>query len=62
MKFFRDDKISILSPVECEQLQAFRDNWTNILPTAKRRYKTLGNVVTTVVVGKIVLEIKKAIS
>lgn len=61
MKFFRNDKISILSPVECERLQAFPDNWTDILPTAKRRYKTLGNAVTTTVIGKIVLEIIKAI-
>lgn len=61
MKFFRDDKLSALSPVECERLQAFPDNWTDILPTAQRRYKTLGNSVTTAVISKIVLEIIKAI-
>jgi DNA (cytosine-5)-methyltransferase 1 len=36
-----------LTPVECERLQGFPDNYTNITPTKKKtdgpRYKALGN-------------------
>ncbi|MBL7544348.1 MAG: DNA (cytosine-5-)-methyltransferase [Bdellovibrionaceae bacterium] len=56
MKFFREGKVSALSAIECERLQAFPDNWTGILPL-RHRYKTLGNAVTTNVIGKIAEEI-----
>lgn len=49
------DGISIrrLTPIECERLQGFPDNWTNgISDTA--RYRCLGNAVTVNVVRKIV--------
>ena len=52
MKFFRKGRVSALSPVECERLQAFPDNWTHQLPL-RQRYKTLGNAVTTTVIGLI---------
>jgi len=54
-----------LTPLECERLQAFPDNWTekgiidgkevNISDT--QRYKTLGNAVTTKVIKEIVRKI-----
>ena len=51
-----------LTPIECERLQAFPDNWTrygifnNIKKEIKdgRRYKMLGNAVTTNVISAIV--------
>jgi DNA (cytosine-5)-methyltransferase 1 len=38
-----------LTPVECERLQAFPDNWTEGLSNSQR-YKCIGNSVTTTVV------------
>lgn len=60
MKFFRNKKISALSPTECERLQAFPDNWTAGL--LSQRYKTLGNAVTTKVIEKIVEQISISLS
>lgn len=44
-----DYRIRRLSPVECERLQGFPDNWTDIVSDTQR-YKTLGNAVTVNVV------------
>lgn len=41
-----------LTPVECERLQGFPDDWTATVPTAQR-YKTLGNAVTVNVIRHI---------
>tara|TARA_R100001082_G_scaffold106611_1_gene79639 strand:- start:38 stop:388 length:351 start_codon:yes stop_codon:yes gene_type:complete len=38
-----------LTPVECERLQAFPDNWTEEVSNTQR-YKCLGNAVTTNVI------------
>ena len=38
-----------LTPVECERLQAFPDNWTEGLSNSQR-YKCIGNSITTTVV------------
>lgn len=50
------DKIRRLTPIECERLQGFPDNWTKGLSDSQR-YKCLGNAVTT----NVVTEIGKAI-
>lgn len=50
-----------LTPVECERLQAFPDNWTSGLSDTQR-YKTLGNAVTVEVVKQIALTIKEALN
>jgi len=56
-----------LTPVECERLQAFPDNWTSIgvddngdevKMSDTQRYKMLGNSVTTNVIEEIVKRIK----
>ena len=47
------NKIRRLTPVECERLQGFPDNWTDILSDTQR-YKTLGNAVTTNVITEII--------
>jgi len=55
-------KIRIFTPIECERLQAFPDNWTKygILNNKKtlisdsQRYKTIGNAVTTSVISAII--------
>jgi len=48
------DGLSIrrLTPVECERLQGFPDNWTEGISDTQR-YKCLGNAVTTLVITEI---------
>ena len=46
-------KIRRLTPVECERLQGFPDNWTGGVSDTQR-YKTLGNAVTVNVVKEVV--------
>jgi len=45
-------KIRRLTPIECERLQGFPDDWTEGLSDTQR-YKTLGNAVTTNVIKAI---------
>jgi len=47
-----DSKIRRLTPIECERLQGFHDNWTEGLSDTQR-YKTLGNAVTVNVIKDI---------
>lgn len=42
-----------LTPLECERLQGFPDNWTAMLSDTQR-YKTMGNAVTTKVVQAVI--------
>jgi len=50
-------KIRRLTPIECERLQGFPDNWTKIsidgLISDTQRYKMCGNAVTVNVVQKV---------
>jgi len=48
-----DKKIRKLTPVECERLQGFPDNWTEGVSN-RQRYKQCGNAVTTNVIEAIV--------
>jgi len=61
--FFRNSGIKIhkasnqirrLTPIECERLQGFEDNWT--IGSDTQRYKQCGNAVTTNVIQAIVEE------
>jgi len=49
----KDSKIRRLTPIECERLQGFPDNWTDGVSDTQR-YKTLGNAVTVNVIREIV--------
>ena len=49
-------QIRRLTPVECERLQGFPDDWTAVASDTQR-YKTLGNAVTVNVVRKIALRL-----
>jgi len=46
-------KIRRLTPLECERLQGFPDNWTNYEISDTQRYKQLGNAVTVNVIKAI---------
>tara|TARA_Y100001938_G_scaffold142634_1_gene214224 strand:+ start:68 stop:1168 length:1101 start_codon:yes stop_codon:yes gene_type:complete len=50
-----------LTPLECERLQGFPDNWTNNGQSDAQRYKQLGNAVSVPVVQVIAEKIKKLI-
>ena len=60
-----DHSIRRLTPVECERLQAFPDNWTakgiidgeEVEISDTQRYKTLGNSVTTSVIQAIMTKL-----
>jgi DNA (cytosine-5)-methyltransferase 1 len=57
-------RIRRLTPIECERLQAFPDNWTALGSDGKKmsdsaRYKALGNAVTTSVIQAIVEKINE---
>ena len=54
----QDMKIRRLTPIECERLQGFPDNWTQYGATGEpisdtQRYKMMGNAVTTNVISVI---------
>ena len=54
----QDMKIRRLTPIECERLQGFPDNWTQYgadgeLISDTQRYKMCGNAVTTNVITEI---------
>jgi DNA (cytosine-5)-methyltransferase 1 len=61
----KGQRIRRLTPVECERLQGFPDNWTKWGKDGKeisdsQRYKCLGNAVTTKVITEIMRAIKEA--
>ena len=45
----QNHRVRRLTPIECERLQGFKDNWTKGVSDTQR-YKMLGNAVTTNVV------------
>ena len=63
----QDDNIRRLSPLECERLMGFPDNFTNIpwkgkpSPPDGRRYKVLGNSIAVPVMRWIGRRIEKAL-
>ena len=51
-----DNKIRRLTPIECERLQGFPDNWT--IGSDTQRYKQCGNAVTVNVIEAIMEKIE----
>lgn len=54
-------RIRRLTPLECERLQGFPDNWTEGLSDTQR-YKTLGNAVTVNVVQAVITKLLERLS
>ena len=50
--------IRTLTPLECERLQGFPDNWTEGIPD-NQRYKCIGNAITVNVVEEIIKRLKE---
>lgn len=54
-------KLRILTPVECERINQFPDNWTNSGMPEKRRYFMMGNALVCGIIKKIGIQINKII-
>lgn len=55
------NKYRILTPVECERLDEFPDNWTNTGMPEKRRYFMMGNALVCGLIKTIGKEIKRIV-
>lgn len=54
----KEERLRRLTPIECERLQGFPDNWTAGVSDTQR-YKTLGNAVTVNVIEAIIQKINE---
>ena len=54
-------KIRLLTPIECERINGFPDNWTNTGMTDKRRNFMMGNALVVGIIEKLGIEIEKII-
>ncbi|MCM1556455.1 MAG: DNA (cytosine-5-)-methyltransferase [Anaeroplasma bactoclasticum] len=52
-------KVRILTPIECERLNQFPDNWTNSGMPEKRRYFMMGNALVCGIIKALGVEIEK---
>ena len=57
----KTNRARFLTPVECERLNEFPDNWTNTGMSVKRRYFMMGNALVCGIISKIGKEISKII-
>lgn len=54
-------KLRFLTPLECERINGFPDNWTNTGMSDKKRYFMMGNALVVNVVEKIGIELEKIV-
>ena len=55
------NRLRNLTPVECERLNQFPDNWTNYKMPEKRRYFMMGNALVCGIIKRLGFEIEKII-
>ena len=55
------NNLRILTPVECERLNQFPDNWTNYNMPEKRRYFMMGNALVCGIIKRLGVQIEKII-
>lgn len=58
---YRTKKLRFLTPLECERINGFPDNWTNTGMSDKKRYFMMGNALVVNVVEKIGIELEKIV-
>lgn len=58
---YKTSKLRLLTPLECERINGFPDNWTNTGMTDKKRYFMMGNALVVGIVKKIGKELEKII-
>ena len=59
---YKTKKIRLLTPIECERINCFPDNWTNTGMTDKKRNFMMGNALVVGIIEKIGIELEKIIS
>ena len=57
----KEGKLRILTPIECERINQFPDNWTNSGMPEKRRYFMMGNALVCGIIKKIGNQINEII-
>lgn len=58
---FKTKKPRLLTPVECERINGFPDNWTNTGMTQKKRNFMMGNALVVGIIEKIGIDLEKII-
>lgn len=58
---YKTRRLRLLTPLECERINGFPDNWTATGMTDKKRYFMMGNALVVGVVEKIGVELEKII-
>ena len=58
---YKTGKLRLLTPIECERINGFPDNWTNTGMSDKKRYFMMGNALVVGVIEKIGNELEKII-
>ena len=58
---YKTSRLRLLTPLECERINGFPDNWTNTGMTDKKRYFMMGNALVVGVVEKIGQELEQII-
>lgn len=56
-----NNKLRLLTPIECERLNQFPDDWTNSGMPEKRRYFMMGNALVCGIIKKLAIEINEII-
>lgn len=58
---YQTKKLRLLTPIECERINEFPDDWTNTGMTDKRRNFMMGNALVVGIIKKIGIEVEKII-
>ena len=58
---YKNKKIRLLTPIECERINCFPDNWTNTSMTDKKRNFMMGNALVVGIIEKIGIELENII-
>lgn len=58
---FKTKELRLLTPIECERINGFLDNWTNTGMTERKRNFMMGNALVVGVIEKIGEEIEEII-
>lgn len=59
---YKTSKLRVLTPLECERINGFPDNWTQTGMTDKKRYFMMGNALVVGIVEKIGMELENIIN
>lgn len=59
---YKTKKLRLLTPVECERINGFPDNWTNTGMPDKKRYFMMGNALVVGIIEKIGEELENIIN